>query len=45
MPEPTYDLITVGRVIKGKEDVGRLLQNMFDMLGPNEHQAEKIYHT
>jgi len=44
MPEPTYDLITVGRVLHGKEEVGPFLQNMFDMLGPNEHIAEKIHH-
>jgi hypothetical protein len=45
MPEPTYDLITVGRVLRGKEEVGQLLQNMFDNLGPNQHQPVKIYHT
>ncbi len=44
MPNPTYDLVTVGRVLHGKEEVGPFLQNMFDMLGPNEHHAEKIHH-
>jgi hypothetical protein len=44
MPDPTYDLITVGRVLRGKEEVGRFLQNMFDMLGPYEHQAAEIHH-
>jgi len=45
MPEPTYDLVTVDRVLHGKEDVGNFLGNMFSMLGPNTHQADKIYHT
>ena len=44
MPNPTYDLITVGRVLRGKEEVGQFLQNMFDMLGPNEHTASAIHH-
>jgi hypothetical protein len=44
MPNPTYDLITVGRVLRGKEEVGRFLQNMFDMLGPYEHSASAIHH-
>lgn len=45
MPEPVYDLITVDRVLHGKEEVGRFLQNMFDLLGPNEHRAAAIHHT
>lgn len=44
MPNPTYDLITVGRVLRGKEEVGQFLQNMFDLLGPNEHRASEIHH-
>jgi hypothetical protein len=44
MPEPTYDLVTLGRVVKGKDNVGRFLQNMFDQLGPNTHHAMKIHH-
>ncbi len=44
MPNPTYDLVTVGRVLRGKEQVGRFLQNMFDALGPMDHQAVAIHH-
>jgi hypothetical protein len=44
MPNPTYDLITIGRVLHGKEEVGRFLQNMFDLLGPYEHRASEIHH-
>jgi hypothetical protein len=45
MPQPTYDLVTVDRVLHGKEEVGNFLGNMFSMLGPNHHVADKIYHT
>jgi hypothetical protein len=43
--EYTYDLVTVGKVIQGKEEVGRFLQLMFDSLGPNTHHAEAFHHT
>jgi hypothetical protein len=45
MPEPTYDLVTVDRVLHGRKDVGTFLGNMFSMLGPNTHLADKMYHT
>jgi hypothetical protein len=45
MPEPTYDLVTVDRVLHGRKDVGTFLGNMFSMLGPNFHVADKTYHT
>jgi hypothetical protein len=43
--EYTYDLITIGKVIRGREEVGKFLQLMFDSLGPNTHHAEAFHHT
>jgi len=45
MPDPTYDLVTIGRVLRGRREVGRLLQNMFDALGPGEHRPLRIHHS
>jgi hypothetical protein len=43
--EYTYDLITIGKVIEGREQVAKFLQLMFDSLGPNTHHAETFHHT
>ena len=43
--EPTYDLVTIDKVIKGESEVRRFLQTFFDSLGPNTHLAEAFHHT
>jgi hypothetical protein len=43
--EYTYDLVTIGKVIQGREQVGKFLQLMFDSLGPNTHHAVAFHHT
>ncbi|MDQ1429570.1 MAG: hypothetical protein QOF40_172 [Actinomycetota bacterium] len=43
--EPVYDLVTIGKVITGREEVRRFLQTFFDSMGPNTHLAEAFYHT
>jgi hypothetical protein len=43
--EPVYDLVTIGKVIRGREEVRRFLQTFFDSMGPNTHLAEAFYHT
>lgn len=43
--EPQYDLVTVGTVITGREEVGRFLQTFYDSMGPNTHLGEAFYHT
>jgi hypothetical protein len=43
--EYTYDLVTIGKVIRGRDAVGKFLQLMFDSLGPNTHHAEAFHHT
>ena len=42
---PVYDLVTVGKVVEGREDVRKFLQTFFDSMGPNTHLAEAFYHT
>jgi hypothetical protein len=43
--EPTYDLVTIGKVVHGRENVRRFLQTFFDSMGPNSHEAQRFYHT
>ncbi|HZP29229.1 MAG TPA: nuclear transport factor 2 family protein [Acidimicrobiia bacterium] len=43
--EPTYDLVTIGKVVHGRENVRRFLQTFFDSMGPNAHEARAFYHT
>jgi hypothetical protein len=43
--EPVYDLVTIGKVIKGEAEVRRFLQTFFDSMGPNTHLAEAFYHA
>jgi limonene-1,2-epoxide hydrolase len=43
--EPVYDLVTVGKVVRGREEVRQFLQTFFDSMGPNTHRAEAFYHT
>ena len=43
--EPAYDLVTVGKVISGREEVRRFLQTFFDSMGPNIHSAKRFYHS
>jgi hypothetical protein len=42
---PTYDLVTVGKVIMGHDEVRGFLQLFFDSMGPNTHLAEAFYHA
>jgi hypothetical protein len=43
--EPVYDLVPIGKIIRGREDVRRFLQTFFDSMGPNTHLADRFYHT
>jgi SnoaL-like domain len=43
--EPTYELVTIGKVVRGREDVRRFLQTFFDSMGPNVHEARSFYHS
>lgn len=43
--EPQYDLVTIGKVITGREQVGTFLQTFYDSMGPNTHLADALYHT
>ena len=43
--EPAYDLVTVGKVISGREEVRKFLQTFFDSMGPNIHSAKHFYHS
>jgi hypothetical protein len=42
---PCYDLVSVGKTVRGAEDVGKFLQTFFDSMGPNEHIGEAFYHA
>ena len=42
---PSYDLVSVGKIVRGTEDVGKFLQTFFDSMGPNTHLAEAFYHS
>ena len=41
---PTYDLVTVGTVISGHDEVRGFPQLFFDSVGPNTPLAERCYH-
>src|SRR5215471_4971258 len=43
--EPTYDLVTIGKVVRGRDGVRRFLQTFFDSMGPNVHEARSFYHS
>ena len=43
--EPQYDLVTIGKVITGHDEVGRFLQTFYDSMGPNTHLGEAFYHS
>src|SRR5581483_3593119 len=45
MPDPLYDLVTVDRVLRGRDQVGALLQNMFDALPEYRHEASAFHHA
>lgn len=42
---PQYDLVTIGKVITGHDEVGRFLQTFYDSMGPNTHLGEAFHHT
>jgi hypothetical protein len=42
---PTYDLVTVGKVISGEDEVRGFLQLFFVSMGPNTHLAEGFFHA
>ena len=42
---PKYDLVTVGKVIEGEDEVRGFLQLFFDSMGPNTHTAEGFFHA
>jgi len=42
---PVYDLVTVGKVIEGHDEVRQFLQLFFDSMGPNTHSAEAFHHS
>ena len=42
---PVYDLVTVGTVVEGREEVRQFLQTFFDSMGPNTHLAQAFYHS
>jgi len=43
--EPTYELVTIGKVVRGRDEVRRFLQTFFDSMGPNAHAAPAFHHT
>jgi hypothetical protein len=45
MPDPTYDLVTVDRVLRGRDEVGGLLKKMFEVLPDYRHNADKFHHA
>jgi limonene-1,2-epoxide hydrolase len=42
---PSYDLVSVGKTVRGTEDVRNFLQTFFDSMGPNTHIGEAFYHA
>ena len=42
---PSYDLVSVGKTVRGTEDVRMFLQTFFDSMGPNTHIGEAFYHA
>jgi hypothetical protein len=45
MPDPTYELVTVDRVLRGRDEVGALLKNMFQALPDYTHRAAMFHHA
>ncbi len=45
MPNPTYDLVTVDRVLRGRDEVGGLLKKMFEVLPDYKHKADRFHHA
>ena len=44
MPDPIYDLTTVDRVLRGRDQVGALLKNMFQALPDYRHAVDRFHH-
>lgn len=42
---PTYELMSVGRTVRGGDDVRKFLQTFFDSMGPNTHIGEAFFHA
>lgn len=42
---PEYELVTVGKTIRGHDEVRTFLQTFFDCMGPNTHAARAFHHT
>ena len=36
---PVYDLVTVGKVVEGREEVRQFLQTFFDSMGPSSRSS------
>lgn len=45
MPDPTYNLATIDRVLRGRDEVGPFLQKMFDLLPEYRHRAAAFHHA
>ncbi|HEY8216154.1 MAG TPA: nuclear transport factor 2 family protein [Acidimicrobiia bacterium] len=45
MPDPIYDLFTVDRVLRGRDEVGGLLKKMFEALPDYRHTANRFHHA
>lgn len=41
---PRYELMSVDKVIEGRDEVRQFLQLFFDSMGPNDHIGEAFYH-
>ena len=42
---PVYDLVTIDTVLRGRDQVGRLLQTMFDALPGIVHRGVRFHHA
>lgn len=42
---PSYELVSVGKTVRGTEGVRKFLQGFFDSMGPNTHIGEAFYHA
>jgi hypothetical protein len=45
MPDPIYELVTVDRVLRGRDEVGGLLKKMFEVLPDYKHRADVFHHS
>jgi hypothetical protein len=45
MPSPRYELVTVDRVLEGRDEVGPFLQKMFDGLPEYRHHGDMFHHA